>query len=172
MGGVAMNISGVTTLPVTRNPFLMNITWIAVGYDQSFFVNGTGSVYVAGICASGRCGFYVPPSVKLILPTLVPNLKDIIMVRSSSNFAIAMDLHGNLFGFGANDVGQLGFGHTDTVYNASLINGIPNSVQDFSVGENHVLVLLTSRQVQVLPTRIPIVLSDPASDRLGVNFVC
>lgn len=78
---------------------------IGAGYNHSFYVDAE-STYGFGKNNTGQLGIENQNSV--LIPTLIPELKNIVQIDGGFDFSIARDLNNNIWVLGSNEKGQLG----------------------------------------------------------------
>lgn len=88
---------------LTLIPNLKDIVQITA-QSASLCLDKFGRVYVFG-----RSGLGLGDKIDRLLPTLIPELKDIAEIKNGHWFALALDKFGNVWSFGDNWNGQLGY---------------------------------------------------------------
>lgn len=86
------------------------IAQIKAGDNFSLMVSSSGLVWSCGLNYHGQLGYPTNPYQpnKRNIPTLIAGLPPIKLISAGSDFALAMDYQGKLWGFGSNDEHQLG----------------------------------------------------------------
>merc|ERR1712137_171369 len=87
---------------------LQNIACVSCSENHTLCVDADGNVWSFGLNVMGKLGHSFD-SKTVLLPTNIPNLKDIVTAAAGSNFSICVNSKGNLWAFGCNSHGQLGF---------------------------------------------------------------
>jgi alpha-tubulin suppressor-like RCC1 family protein len=76
------------------------------------------------------------------IPTRIEALSNIIAISAGGDHGLALDSDGRIWGFGRNDLGQLGIGNQDAFYTTPQLNfGILERIQQISSGLDHNLAL-------------------------------
>lgn len=88
---------------------LQDIKHIACGYKSTYFIDEALILYV-----TGRINFTAAP-VKS--STVLPGLKEIVVVSSGGYHTMVKDVDGTVMGFGVNNAGQLGVDSTNDTSN-------------------------------------------------------
>ena len=134
-------IAGFTLLPR-----LKHIREISVGSMHVLVLTYDGHVYSFGTDRGGGLGFF---GVRHF-PSLIPDLINIVQVSanksSTRNYSLILANTGNVYAFGANDLGQLGLGDNVDRNEPTLVPTLNNIVQ-VSTGEGHSLMLANNGQV-------------------------
>jgi hypothetical protein len=111
-----------------------------------------------GISASREHGFYIKDGnvsafgeeiddhLNTDIPILVLNLNNVKQVSAGGNHTLALTKDGQVYSFGANELGQLGLGHSNSTIAPTLISGLNNIVQ-ISAGDNHSLLLTKNGKI-------------------------
>jgi regulator of chromosome condensation len=87
---------------------------VAAGDSCTFALTTTGYVYGWGTFrdSNGIYGFTLDAKNQILkevhLPMLIPNLKNIVQIGAGADFAVALDLSGNVFAWGTGQQDQLG----------------------------------------------------------------
>src|SRR5579885_1007696 len=122
---------------------LSNIVQVSTGENHSLVLDNQGRVWSFGSNASGQLGLGLK-SDNISLPTLIPNLENIIQVSVGEAHSLILDDQGRVWSFGCDDSGQLGLGDENKNRNAvilpTLIPNLNNIIQ-ISVRESCSLVL-------------------------------
>ena len=74
------------------------------------------------------------------IPTKVPNLHNIIQISCGNQHALALSEVGEVYAFGSNRQGQLGFGDQEIVQIPTIIQNIPQ-IQSIACGGFHSLII-------------------------------
>src|SRR5579885_675887 len=166
-------------------PNLENIVAVNCGYDHSFVLDNQGHVWCFGANHFGQLGLgYQTPSQPL--PTLIPNLNEIITASAGSSHSLVLDNQGRVWSFGNNLYGQLGLGDNEERLIPTLIPDF-DSIIAISAGEGHSLILdnqgrvwsfgfntkgrlgLGDRNYRLIPTLIPNLDNIIAVSTYGLN---
>ena len=100
-----------------------NISKISAGYIHSLFQNNKGEIFACGDNEFGHCGLGHFNSPQ-ITPSLIPNApSNTVQFVCGSDHSLFLDLEGNVYSVGYNDMGQLGLGHNTK---RNELNKIPN----------------------------------------------
>ena len=93
-----------------KNPSDTNIVQISCGYHFLMMLTEDGKVYVMGINTNGQLGLgHTKPSTS---PVYLVSLQGIPVsqIACGAHHSLILTVSGNIFAFGKNDFGQLGFG--------------------------------------------------------------
>eukprot|EP01083_Nonionella_stella_P004282 12358_1 len=121
------------------------ITKICTGFNHSLFLTNTGNVWSCGKNNFGQCGIVrqcgTADPLKLI-PVLVPFLQNIIDIECGLMHNLCIDRAQQLWGFGYNRFGQLGFGGNKVVEKPVLNDFFKHlNVVQMSCGHSHSFVI-------------------------------
>lgn len=117
---------------------------IKCGVKHSIFLTKFGNVYCCGSSQYGQCGQI---GGQVLFPSLIPMDNKAIKIRCGENNNLIIDEMNQLFGFGANGDGQLGFENEDGIayYHNPMINPYFErnniSISDVVCGPKHSLAL-------------------------------
>jgi alpha-tubulin suppressor-like RCC1 family protein len=125
-----------TPVPVQN---LNNIIAIAAGENHSIALKGDGSVWVWGDNSSGQLGNSSSGGY-ITTPMQVSNLTNIKAIATKHRHNLALKTDGSLWGWGANNAGQLGIGTTTNSNVPVQISSI-TAVTAISAGTNHSLAV-------------------------------
>lgn len=133
-------------------PNLSDVTDIAGGYDQIFFVKRDGTLWTMGCNFNKRLG--LPPVIQNTydVPTLIPGIKHVkkVYVGGSVDNNVILHEDNTISVFGSNDRFQI-----PTVNNINPNGHIehyitpPYKIKDVSVGSKHIILLDEANQVHV-----------------------
>ena len=116
------------------------------GYYTSMILMNNGQVYAFGDNSDGHLGLGDTKNINI--PTLIKDLLvNIIQVSIGFSHTLALTHNGQVYAFGSNFYGQLGF--KKDVSNAYIPTLIPNlnNIVKISAGKDHSLVLTDNGQV-------------------------
>ena len=136
--------SEFNTLPAPALVLTSGVTRVAGGSLFSVAV-ANGAVYTFGQNSNGALGTNAAAGAIVSTPTLVPTLASgVTAIATSQQHALAIQ-NGALFGWGNNNLGQLGIGVYSTGANRSVPvpigNGMESGVTGVSAGTNHSLAI-------------------------------
>lgn len=86
------------------------------------------------------CGSLVCPQKEQNIPVQIDNVSDIIKISSGGQHSLLLDHKGNVFSFGENNRGQLGFDDSNREILPRKITGIP-VISDICCGRYHSILL-------------------------------
>ncbi len=120
------------------------IVQISAGYYFFMFLTNDGRVYVMGNNKYGQLGIGTLQSTSLGIPVELASLHGIpiIQIACGAYHSMVLTVSGNIFSFGKNDFGQLGFGDTKNrsyPMNLKFLNTLKASF--ISCGEDFTAVL-------------------------------
>nr|QBK90101.1 MAG: F-box and regulator of chromosome condensation repeat protein [Pithovirus LCPAC102] len=88
-----------------------DIKMSSCGHSQSLLLTNKGDIYSFGLNNYGKLGLSYTNLNKIVnVPTQIKLQNKIIYISSGSHYAIIIDDTNTLYGFGRNDIGQLGIG--------------------------------------------------------------
>jgi len=124
------------------------IVQITAGYYYFMFLTNDGRVYVMGSNNYGQLGIGSTKTTPLTAPVHLSSLQGIpvMQVACGAYHSLVLTVSGNIFSFGKNDFGQLGFGDTDNrsyPMNLKFLNSLKASF--ISCGEDFTAVLTLVR---------------------------
>ncbi len=124
------------------------IAKVCAGNGFSLVLTDQGEVFSFGLSTNGRLGFQSKFHSQLC-PRLLRDLDGVTDVSAGMDFGMVLVSPGRLFGFGANDSGQLGVGHLEDVYQPKMVKTPGHTIQFQSVscGRRHCLALDSSGRV-------------------------
>jgi alpha-tubulin suppressor-like RCC1 family protein len=73
-------------------------------------------------------------------PKILSDLKKIKMVAAGTFHALALDYQGRVYAWGANKMGQLGFGISKDVYLPALIPGLEKIMAVYAIGGSSLVI--------------------------------
>jgi alpha-tubulin suppressor-like RCC1 family protein len=110
-------------------PSLENIVQVLAGVNESFCLDNQGRVWSFGIDLLGRLGLG-DDLTSLNIPTLIPNLEQIIQISCGFYHTLCLDRQGRVWVFGSDigGVGRLGTGYS-VANTPTLIPNFDNIIQ-------------------------------------------
>lgn len=117
---------------------LNNVTQVAAGGNNSFFLLNDGTVMA--------CGDYDSTKITTT-PTVIQGLNNVIHIAAGINHTLFLLKDGTVMTFGKNDHGQLGMGDQHDRNTPTLIPGL-NDVIEISAGGWHSLFLMKDSTVK------------------------
>ncbi len=148
----------------TLIPNLNNIVSISAGGSYSLVLDSFGRVYSFGNNSWGQLGLGSGIGNYRNIPTLIPNLDNIIQISAGASHSLLLNSSGYVYGFGFNSFGNLGLGHRTSVNIPTLIPNLNNIVQIStstinsmvlkSTGEVYIFKLYSNTTLDI-PTLIP-----------------
>jgi len=128
--------SQVYTLANTR------IVYVCAGFAHTLAITDRGETYGWGANDNGQLG--LEGFIATFTPTLITGLvgKKVIRVSCGYDMSIAVTDKGLVYTFGANNVGQLGLGHTKPMVGVNQVTALADSnIVQAEAGWTHVLAL-------------------------------
>jgi len=128
--------SQVYTLANTR------IVYVCAGFAHTLAITDRGETYGWGSNDKGQLG--LEGFVATFTPTLITGLvgKKVIRVSCGYDLSLAVTDKGLVYTFGANNVGQLGLGHTKPMVGVNQVTALAdNVIVQAEAGWSHVLAL-------------------------------
>jgi alpha-tubulin suppressor-like RCC1 family protein len=122
---------------------LENIVQVSAGDRHSLCLDNQGRVWSFGDNGYGQLGLgelVVGNHQDSNVPTLIPNLNNIIQVSAGGYHSLCLDYQGRVWGFGDNRYGELGLGDKKKRVLPTLIPNLTNIIQ-VSAGGYHSLCL-------------------------------
>lgn len=116
--------------------------WAKVAQGENFTValKSDGTLWVWGRNLYGLLGDGTGANTEIKHPTKIGNDSNWTDVSAGRYFALGKKANGDLYGWGANDYGQLGLGNGTNVFSPTLIQ---QNVSAFSAGYYHTAVVKT-----------------------------
>ena len=133
----------------TLIPYLNNIIEVSCGEGHTLFLKSNGTVYSVGRNRLGILGLGSISEPSIIIPTLIPNINNIIAISSSDNYNALLTNSGEVYTFGWNAYGNLGLGDTSTRYIPTLIPNLYNVIS-ISLGFSHIIFLTSTKKIYVV----------------------
>ena len=115
-------------------PNFNNIIAIECGYSHSILLLSSGRAYSFGTNDYGQLGLGSSDTDPHPIPTLIPNLNNVIAVSCGRYYSANLTSNGKVYSFGRNTYGQLGLGDTDNRNTPTLIT----SIDPIKVNTNYV----------------------------------
>jgi alpha-tubulin suppressor-like RCC1 family protein len=121
---------------------------VSAGHRHSLILNSQGWVFSFGNNLSGQLGIeeYQDGSVPALID--LPDKEEIVAIAAGERHSLVLNSQGQVFSFGANELGQLGLGGNEDRFTPTLIEdpelGI---VVAIAAGGNHSLLLNSQGQV-------------------------
>ncbi len=136
-----LNVDNFTLPELIRTCKATGTQYIKAGMQYSFVLTREGKVYGFGSNFAYELG--LGDNINRYIPTLIPNLNNIVSISCGNSHTLALDNQGFVYGFGSTYYGQLGLGFAD--YNTPqktpvLIPGLRN-IKAIACGYDHSLVL-------------------------------
>lgn len=119
---------------------LYGVVDIAAGNNHSLLLDSRGQVWGFGHNAWGQLGFDASTQM-CILPTKIQKLDHIIAIAAGYYYSLALDRDMQVWVFGRNEFGQLGFEPTQSDFFEPTKNERFNNIIAFAAGEDHVAAL-------------------------------
>jgi len=138
-GELGLGDHGDKLIP-TLIPNLENIVEISAGRRHSLVLDNQGRVWSFGDNEYGQLGLGHDAKELILIPTLIPNLENIVAISAGEFQSLVLDNQGRVWGFGNNYHGQLGFGDEGEKLIPTLIPNLENIVE-ISAGAAYSLVL-------------------------------
>ena len=134
-------------------PNLINIIQVSAGSFHSLVLTNDGQVYGFGDNAQGEIIYanYIEDDdiVNYIWdPILIPGLNNIIQISAGDGYSLALNKFGDVFAWGWNENGELGFEHHIIIKIPRIIPGLGNIIQ-ISAGYSHSLALTNDGKVYI-----------------------
>jgi alpha-tubulin suppressor-like RCC1 family protein len=127
------------------DPNFDRITDISAGFNHSLILDHRGRVFSFGSNDCGKLG--LGDDIHRSSPTLIETsgLGKVVTISTKDEHSLLLNSEGQVFGFGYNEMGQLGLGHEENISTPTLIN-LPNIIA-ISTGRTHSLFLNAQGQV-------------------------
>ena len=131
------------------------IRCVSAGYQHSLAVKSDGTVWSWGACYYGELGIGLPspapnqppmPFVGSLTPVQAIGVSDAISVAAGAHHSLALTSNGEVWSWGANDVGQLGNGTYQMRTIPGTVRGLSH-VQGLAAGKDHSLAVLADGSV-------------------------
>lgn len=122
------------------SPYIHGVTMVAAGASHSLAVLDTGVVMTWGLNDQGQLGDGTTANHNLPQPIYNPGMTNVTALAAGMGFSLALESTGQLFAWGANDLGQLGLGDTQSRLVPQQVRGLP-PLRAISAGGFHVLAL-------------------------------
>jgi hypothetical protein len=138
-----------TVGPVLVHPgVLTNMVAVVPGNpDVAYAINSCGTLYAWGDNSYGKLGLgTTSPAVAVPTPVVIPGQRRVTKVGTGADCAYAVCADGSLWGWGRNNVGQLGIGTTGADQPSPVLISNAN-IADVQGGEKFAIALTTSGQV-------------------------
>jgi alpha-tubulin suppressor-like RCC1 family protein len=126
--GDAIDRSTPTLIPVLNN---INVVGISGQFDHNLALTQTGQVYAWGANYNGQLGLGDAGTNQgsdkdRNVPTLIPNLNNIVSISAGYNISVALNSSGQVYTWGRNDYGQLGLGDNNYRVIPTLVPNLSN----------------------------------------------
>lgn len=129
-------------VPKLVKPLISNkIVSVACGWSHTLFLTNDGAVFTAGNNQYGQLGRGFSASSAI---TTVASIIGIPIMRIATGYyhSFAITASGTVFGWGRNDYGQLGLGHTDNKANPTLLKSLRSqNIRYIGAGKYHSIAL-------------------------------
>ena len=138
--------------PFEVKPFIKVVT----GDSFTGLLSSDGKVYTFGNGEYGSLGLTDICSVETPKQVDLPG-HFVIDIVAGNTFMIALTKEGKVFSWGSNDYGELGLGHTNSIYYPTEVN-FPNckKIDFIAAGSNHALAFVRIQDLnKLLPEKIP-----------------
>ena len=126
-------------------PQLPIIKAIQTGWEYSLFLSTDGTVYCCGSNVWGQLG--IGGSEKIIIPTPIPGLQNIISISARHNHSLFLTGKGKVYGCGDNSHGQLGILGQSIITVPTLIPQLPPKITKIFAGVNNSFFLTPEGQL-------------------------
>jgi E3 ubiquitin-protein ligase HERC3 len=116
--------------------------FVCAGFAHTLAVTDTGATYGWGSNDKGQLG--LDGFTATFTPTIIPGLvgKKVTRVSCGYDMSVALTDKGLVYTFGANNLGQLGLGHTKAVVGVNQVTALASStIVQAEAGWTHVLAL-------------------------------
>jgi len=139
------NLLSVRTVPTQHNP---DTDWnfISVGTAHILALKNNNTLWAWGDGGSGETGDNYPPNYNRFVPTQIGTSSNWKTVSAGFRISYGIKTDGTLWGWGLNDVGQLGDGTTTNQLQPIQI-GNDSNWESVSAGYQHVVALKTNGAV-------------------------
>jgi len=122
---------------------------VAAGPFHSLALRSNGEVYAWGRNSFGELGRN-SADLNEPLPKKVQGLSGVVGIAAGGAHSVALKFDGTLWTWGANQVGQLGHGNTDSLKHPTPTQvNLPGKVVKFAAGGHNTMVLLDNGQVRI-----------------------
>ncbi|OEF98131.1 RCC1 domain-containing protein [Desulfuribacillus alkaliarsenatis] len=123
---------------------------VYVANNNSYAVTAEGEVYSWGVNQHGKLGIGrddLSDEGRAVIPEKIPNFTNVKTLATGSDHIIALKNDGTVWGWGRNNMGQLGQGHTEPHFISPVqISGLDN-VKEIYAGNNFSMVVKTDGTV-------------------------
>jgi len=116
------------TIPTVIQNF-SGIVKVCAGYNHSLCIDKQGHVWAFGDNQYGQLGFGNNAASRTVIPTMLPNLNNIVDITIGNYHSLCLDNQGRVWGFGSNDDGELGLGDNDDRLVPTLIPNLANIIK-------------------------------------------
>jgi len=115
--------------------FKVKIIQVSAGVNHCLYLDERNRVWVSGANKTGQLG--LSDNKNRRIPTLIPNLNNIIQIQakghpvsdSDYSYSLCLDNQGKVWGFGNSMFAQLGLGTMNKINHPTLIPGLNNIIQ-------------------------------------------
>ena len=123
-----------------------NIVDIKCGQRHTLVLTSNQEVYSCGNNVNGQLGFNTAQSAYVTVLTKIHYLSEIIRIECGNDRSVCIDVYDNLYVFGNNFYGQLGFG--DTMMRSTPVkHPLLSNIIDVSSRGNHVFVKTSNNEI-------------------------
>lgn len=120
------------------------ITKIAAGEDHCLALDSNGNVWSWGRNHYSQLGN--TKEEQLLVPTIVPDLKDIVKIACGANNSFAIGKSGEVYSFGFNTNGEGGIKSYNSKLGVKQVTNITGAI-DIKAGRNHTIILRRTGEV-------------------------
>lgn len=150
-GQLGLNTDGTENVDIndvwvpTKIENISDAVSVVRGYFHSMVLHSDGSVSTFGRNSEGQLG---DGSTNDSDTPITVNLSNIVQIAASSSSSYAVDQDGQLWGWGANDYGNLGLSLSDfDAHSDPVPIALPEEIDSIAAGRDHVLALARSGKV-------------------------
>ena len=147
--GIGTEGSGSSKSRPVKVPGITNAIKVIAGYNQSYAILSDGRVMAWGQNTSGAYSLGVSPYTNRLTPVEITSLtgKGVVDISIGNFQRLALTSSGEVYGWGQNEQGQLGLGHTDVNVNSPTKMLNIETAVSVSSSHSHSLVALADGTV-------------------------
>lgn len=142
LSGTCLPVYSAT--PVAVQALRQGVKAISVGENHMVALTASGQVYAWGDNSSGQCGADFDPSTAgtqttIAEPQVVQGINSAVAISAGAYHTVVLDSSGNVWTFGRNEYGQLGYGKSSSFTPVKVPN--LTGIKAISAGGYHTVAL-------------------------------